>query len=204
VQATDGNFYGTTRTGGAKCQSGTIFKITPTGVLTTLSSLLTGTYAKHCAGSHPSGLVQAANGNFYGTMGGFLEPGGSVFKMTPSGTLTVLYSFCSQSGCPDGSGPVGPLVQATDGYFYGMTVQGGVSAYCTISVGCGTVFKVTASGKLTTLYSFCSQSGCTDGEEPLAGLIQDTDGNLYGTTVFGGAPPRRTAFTAAEQSSASP
>ena len=88
--------------------------------------------------------------------------------------LTTLYSFC---GCTDGSYPQG-LVQATDGNFYGTTIAGGTNG--------GTVFAITPSGSLTTLYTFCSQSGCTDGQSPDGELAQDTNGNFYGTTAFGG------------------
>jgi uncharacterized repeat protein (TIGR03803 family) len=88
-----------------------------------------------------------------------------VFKITPTGTLTTLYSFCAQSGCTDGEYPVAGLVQGTDGNFYGTTPEGGAN-------GGGTVFKITPTGTLTTLYSFCAQSGCTDGEDPVAGLVQ--------------------------------
>jgi uncharacterized repeat protein (TIGR03803 family) len=105
---------------------------------------------------------------------------GTAFKMTPSGTLTTLYNFCSQSFCTDGQTPYAGLVQATDGNFYGTTYSAG-EGYA------GTVFKITPSGTLTTLYRFCSQSGCTDGGGPLAGLVQATDGNFYGTTEVGGA-----------------
>jgi uncharacterized repeat protein (TIGR03803 family) len=101
---------------------------------------------------------------------------GTVFKITPGGTLTTLYSFCSQSGCADGIQPEAGLVQGTDGNFYGTTAFGGANAE-------GTVFKITPGGTLTTLYSFCSQSGCTDGIEPEAGLVQ-AGGNFYGTTVL--------------------
>jgi uncharacterized repeat protein (TIGR03803 family) len=107
--------------------------------------------------------------------------------MTPSGTLTTLYSFCSQSNCTDGQGPTG-LVRATNGDFYGTTTFGGViGASCPqTSSGCGTVFEITPSGSLTTLYNFCSQSNCSDGDLPFAGLVQATNGDLYGTTYFGG------------------
>jgi uncharacterized repeat protein (TIGR03803 family) len=112
---------------------------------------------------------------------------GTAFKITPSGSLTTLYSFCSQSGCADGESPRAGLVQATDGDFYGTTL-GGVNM-------AGTVFNITASGSLTTLYSFCSQAGCADGESPEAGLVQDTNGNLYGTTSNGGANGSGTVFS---------
>ena len=179
VQATNGNFYGTTNQGGANGQ-GTVFKITPGGTLTTLYSLCSQT---NCTdGADPeAGLVQAANGDLYGTTerGGSINNGGTVFRITPGGTLTTLYSFCSQSGCADGADPDG-LVQDTNGDFYGTTSSGGANGY-------GTVFKIAPSGTLTTLYSFCTQSGCPDGANPYAGLVQANDGNLYGTTTFGGA-----------------
>jgi uncharacterized repeat protein (TIGR03803 family) len=186
VQATDGNFYGTTNNGGANF-FGTVFKITPSGTLTTLYSFCQGGVGTNCPdGGFPTfaALVQATDGNFYGTtdVGGAhgLASGGTVFKITPSGTLTTLYSFCSLIGCADGSVPYAGLVQATDGNFYGTTEGGGAN-------NAGTVFKITPSGMLTTLYSFCSQSGCTDGANPFrAGLVQATDGNLYGTTFLGG------------------
>ncbi len=193
VQATDGNFYGTTQYGGANnnsiCQGsgcGTIFKITSAGTLTTLYSFCS---QSACADGRLSfGLVQATDGNFYGTTEeGGANGQGTVFKVTPIGTLTTLYSFCSQSACADGAEPSAGLVQATDGNFFGTTQFGGANnnSIC-YSFGCGSVFQITPAGALTTLYSFCSQSGCTDGANPSAGLVQATDGNFYGTTYNGG------------------
>ena len=185
VQATNGDFYGTTGYGGANCAPtgcGTIFKMTPSGTLTTLYSFCS---QSGCTdGEYPFGaLVQATNGNLYGTtrFGGANGNYGTVFKITPGGTLTTLYSFCSQSGCTDGYFPNTPLVQATNGDLYGTTYGGGANG------NYGTVFKIAPGGTLTTLYSFCSQSGCTDGDSSLAGLVQDTNGDLYGTTWEGGA-----------------
>jgi uncharacterized repeat protein (TIGR03803 family) len=180
VQATDGNFYGTTDGGGA-AGGGTIFKITPSGALTTLYSFCS---QSGCAdgGGPQASLVQASDGNFYGTTyGGGTNNDGTVFKITPSGTLTTLHSF---SGA-DGANPYAGLIQATDGNFYGTTFAGGYS-YCALQ-GCGTIFKITTSGTLTTLYWF---SGA-DGYSPYAGLVQGSDGNFYGTTYNGGAycPP---------------
>jgi uncharacterized repeat protein (TIGR03803 family) len=184
VQGTDGNFYGTTNEGGTgtclgDCD-GTVFKITPDGILTTLYSFCS---QPDCAdGTLPStGLIQATDGNFYGTTAygganGLLS--GTVFRITPSGTFTTLYNFCSQSDCSDGAQPSG-LVQATDGNFYG-TTSSGCSHY---GCGGGTVFKITPSGTLTTLHSFSDAGGAN----PYAGLVQATDGNFYGTTLFGGA-----------------
>ena len=170
IQATDGNFYGTTSGGGTGVCSltngcGTIFRITPGGALTTLYNFCSQT---GCAdGSGPAaGLVQAAGGYLYGTTySGGAHNGGTVFKITPSGTLTTIYSFCSQLGCADGKESSATLIQGTSGDFYGTTQSGG--AYGNY----GTVFKITATGALTTLSSFTGSA---------------TNGNLYGTTQGGG------------------
>ncbi len=164
-------------------------------MLTTLYSFCSQT---NCTdGNEPRGLVQAADGNFYGTtaFGGAYynnycsaDPGcGTVFEITPAGVLTTLYSFCSQPNCPDGGHPVG-LVQATDGNFYGATEWGGANGH-------GTVFEITPSGTLTTLYSFCAQANCADGANPEGRLMQATNGNLYGTTYYGGANVDGTVFS---------
>ncbi|MGA9931351.1 MAG: choice-of-anchor tandem repeat GloVer-containing protein, partial [Terriglobales bacterium] len=187
VQATNGNFYGTTSEGGANGAAGTVFEVTSAGRLTTLYNFCS---QSGCAdGLEPyAGLIQGTDGNFYGTtLFGGANDLGTVFKITPGGTLTTLYSFCSQNGCTDGEVPYAGLVQGTDGNFYGTTVAGGAN-------GAGTVFKITPGGTLTTLYSFCSQSGCTDGIQPEAGLVQGTDGNFYGTAAFGGANGEGTVF----------
>ena len=184
VQGTDGNFYGTASSGGTNGYSGTIFKFTPTGTLTTLYSFCSQTRCTD--GVYPyAELVRGTDGNFYGTTayGGANGDYGTVFKVTPTGTLTTLYSFCSQSGCTDGQEPRG-LIRGTDGNFYGTTAK-----------DYGTVFKITPAGTLTTLYSFCSQSSCADGSYPEGGLVQDTNGRLYGTTSQGGASGRGTVFT---------
>jgi uncharacterized protein (TIGR03437 family) len=119
-------------------------------------------------GYNPNGLIQASDGYFYGTtQGGGASGNGTVFKVSPSGILTSVYSF---SGT-DGATPKAGLVQGSDGNFYGTTSEGG-------SNGLGTVFKITSAGTLTTLHGF---SG-TDGSTPVAALVQATDGNFYGTT----------------------
>ena len=132
-------------------------------------------------GANPfAGLVQASDGNFYGTTySGGASNNGVVFKITPSGTVVWVYSFCSQPNCADGALPVGGLIQYTDGNLYGTTGYGGANNR-------GTVFKITPSGALTTLYSFCNLEACADGSQPYAGLVVGTDGNFYGTTLFGG------------------
>lgn len=185
VQATDGNFYGTTLHGGVNDNEGTVFKITPGGTLTTIYSFCS--QSRCMDGKHPyAALVQAADGDLYGTtsIGGANVYYGTVFKISLSGALTTLYSFCAQSGCTDGEIPQAALVQVTSGDFYGTTAYGG--ANCVV-MGCGTVFKISSDGMLTTLYSFCSQGGCMDGAEPFTALVQANDGNLYGTTTYGGA-----------------
>ncbi len=192
VQGSDGNFYGTTLSGGVDYSSllygGTVFKITPSGTLTTLYSFCP--EGSRCTeGANPvSGLVQGSDGNFYGTttMGGANGYyGGTVFKITPNGTMTVLYSFCSETNCTDGMSPRAGLLQGSDGNFYGTTSGGGANGGR--ASGGGTVFRISPSGVLTTLYSFCSESNCADGAYPYAGLVQGSDGNFYGTTNSGGA-----------------
>jgi uncharacterized repeat protein (TIGR03803 family) len=186
VQGSDGDFYGTTSQGGAN-GLGTVFKITASGTLTTLYSFCSQSGCTDGAGLL-AGLVQGSDGNFYGTtFNGGANGGGTVFQITPSGTLTTLYSFCSQSGCTDGANPYAGLVQGSDGNFYGTTYDGGANSGPN-GTGFGTVFQITPSGTLTTLYSFCSQGGCADGTTPQASLLQGSDGNFYGTTEYGGGP----------------
>lgn len=179
VQDADGNFYGTTY-GANPGGKGTVFKITPAGVLTTLHSF-NGT-----GGANPrTGLVLGSDGNFYGTTtqgGGEATSAGIVFRITPSGTFTILHSFCSNSGCPDGQAPYGRLVQASDGNFYGTTLFGGANLV-------GVVYRITPSGTFTLLHSFDYR-----GSSPHAGLVQASDGNFYGTTERGGTNTYGTVF----------
>ena len=186
IEANNGSFYGLTPTGGFNGW-GTVFEITPQGKETTLYSFHNG-----LDGGNPrTGLMQAANGSLYGTtlIGGAnmkdCEGGcGAIFGII-AGHVTELYSFCSQVGCTDGTAPYGGLVQATDGNFFGSTTAGGADE-TDCSGGCGTLFEITPAGQLTTLYSFCSQANCADGDGPYAGLLQATNGNFYGTALFGG------------------
>ena len=237
ILARDGNYYGTTFLGGSQ-QGGTIFKTTPSGSFSVFYNFCSQSQCDD--GSAPeAGLVQGSDGNFYGAAGnggtGF-DGDGTAFKVSSSGTLTVLHNFCTLSGCSDGAGPESTPIQATDGNFYGTTIyagsgQGGVvykvSPGGTFSVlfssdtthgkllngviqgsdgnfyvtadqgganGVGTVFKVTSGGSATVLYNFCSQSDCTDGSSPNAGLIEGSDGNFYGTTLNGGVNNQGTVF----------
>lgn len=177
IQGADGDFYGTTKSGGSNGY-GTVFKITPAGSLTTLYS-----FASGVDGAYPSaGLILGTDGNYYGTtyQGGGNNKG-TVFKITPAGAETVLYAF---AGGADGAYPAASLIRGIDGNFYGTTTEGGVH-------GIGAVFKVTPAGAETVLYSFAGQS---DGYYPTAGLIQDIQGNFYGTTQEGGSYGNGTVF----------
>jgi uncharacterized repeat protein (TIGR03803 family) len=187
----EGNLYGTTNAGGAY-HSGTVFKFAA-GVESLLHSFSGGSGIAGLTddGASPvSALIQGSDGNFYGTTGaGGAYHAGTVFRITPAGAQTVLYSFFGNYGAldsDDGAGPVAALVLAGDGNFYGTTGQGG--AY-----SAGTVFKVTPTGVETVLHSFSGSTGVAavrDGEFPGAGqLILGMDGNYYGTTTQGGAYP---------------
>jgi uncharacterized repeat protein (TIGR03803 family) len=193
IQASDGNFYGTTSEGGT-AGAGTVFKMTPAGVVTVLHSFRDGSVAND--GIEPcAGLVQATDGDFYGTTyyGGSSAIGGTgrgtVFRMSPSGTLTILHSFGDGSVANDGSLPYAGLIQASDGNFYGTTFEGGSTAAAGgfDGLGWGTVFRMSESGTVTVIHSFMDGSVVSDGFFPTAGLIQATDGNLYGTTAGGGS-----------------
>jgi uncharacterized repeat protein (TIGR03803 family) len=136
VQGIDGNFYGTASGGGAG-DAGTVYEITPAGELTILHS-----FDEYTDGTEPYGtLIQAADGNFYGTTwGGGSENGwGTAFSITPTGTLTTLHTFCLQQGCPDGTDLASGLLQATNGTFFGTALNGGF--YCD-GLGCGTIFNI--------------------------------------------------------------
>jgi uncharacterized repeat protein (TIGR03803 family) len=183
IQGRDGNFYGTTVTGGpfnSRCSTnldgcGTAFRMTPGGAVTIL-------YAFGSGGSNPitptSTLLQAADGNFYGTTA---EGAASVYRMTPGGSVT----FLTELGGP----AEGTLIQTTDGNFYGTTRENGPgtcswrSTQCTPTPGSGTIYRMSPSGALTYLHVFNG----SDGSKPYAGLVRATDGNFYGTTTEGGA-----------------
>jgi uncharacterized repeat protein (TIGR03803 family) len=172
MQGSDGNFYGTTEGGGLEQYAGTIFKITPAGVFTTLHKFCS---EKNCRdGSTPYvGLVQARDGNFYGTTISGGPYGGVIFKITAGGKYTVVNNL---GVFGDGCYPSSVMVQATDGYLYG-TFSG-----CGVNNG-GTFFKMTTGGELTNLYEFCI--GCADGRGPAGTFVLATDGNFYGTTNGG-------------------
>jgi uncharacterized repeat protein (TIGR03803 family) len=174
-----GDLYGTTYLGGAD-ECGTVFELTAAGTEKVLYSF----ESQPLDGCTPlAGLVFDKNGNLYGTTAFGVEPTGTVFGLTAAGTETVLYRFLSQPG--DGYYPLAGLVFDKNGNLYGTTSDGGAHS-------AGTVFELTAAGTEIVLYSFGSQPG--DGANPYAGLVFDKKGNLYGTTVAGGADGHGTVF----------
>jgi uncharacterized repeat protein (TIGR03803 family) len=179
-----GDLYGVAQ-GGSTCGSayGLVFKLDMAGNLTVLCTF------GGSDGAYPdSVLLIDADGNLYGETGegGNSECGGSgcgvVFKLSPNGQETVLYTFCSLSNCVDGAGPGGGVVRDSEGNLYGTTIFGGTYSDCNQDT-CGTVFKLDAGGSETVLHNF---TGKADGAFPEAGLAMDLSGNLYGTTVSGG------------------
>lgn len=171
----DGSLYGATNSGGSS-GVGTVFKITREGAVMVLHN-----FAGLDGEAPYAAPIQGGNGNFYGvTYGGGSQGFGSIYMMTPSGKLATLHSFDET----DGWLPYGPLVQGTDGIFYGTTVWGGTGG------GGGTIFKITSNGQFTNLYNFDG----THGKFPYAGLVQASDGNLYGTTEEGGPNNTGVAF----------
>lgn len=183
---TGGNLYGTTYYGGAN-GAGTVFKITPDGVLTTVHSFCNDPIGGSCIdGANPAAqLLLAADGNLYGTtvLGGTggcpgCHGGGTAFKIGLSGAFHKIHDFCTGS-CTDYGNPSNPLMQASDGNFYS-EIYGRYAYYP------GNIFRMTRAGKVSLLYTFCKLNNCTDGVFPSGGLAQGANGNLYGTTSGGG------------------
>ncbi len=139
--------------------------------------------------------MQGTDGSFYGTTSGDTQFGGTnqgtVFRITTNGALTSLFFFSGKNG----SRPRAPLIQGPDGNFYGTTFEGGSTYNPAAGSSYGTVFKITPDGSLTTLVSF----NVTNGFWPAAGLVLGNDGNLYGTTPYGGAGGGGTIFRLVRQ-----
>jgi uncharacterized repeat protein (TIGR03803 family) len=195
VQGIDGNIYGVTVAGGKNGTSsvgGTFFRMTPAGKVSQLYSFCS---LANCAdGTNPNGLIQTANGKFYGTtaQGGASDATvcsnfgigcGTFFEIVPGQAATTLYSFCSQTNCNDGFFPRGaPLALGRNGNIYGTTNDGGdLNGDNNCEWGCGTIFDITPTGTLTTLHVFCSTPSCPEGSGG-NGLTLFTDGNFYGAT----------------------
>jgi len=182
-----GNFYGTTAKGGAD-NGGTVFEVEGVGQETVLYSFCS---VSRCTdGDEPTAaLIQDLAGNLYSTTGvGGANGAGTIFELHPGTpwTETVLYSFCSFPKCADGAVPAGGVIRDKAGNLYGTAADGGNLNSTCVDSQCGTAFELDTTGHYTVLYSFCSATNCTDGDEPVAGLIQDSAGNLFGTTIFGG------------------
>jgi uncharacterized repeat protein (TIGR03803 family) len=182
ISDSKGNLYGTTWGGGGSgCGGegcGTVFKLTPDGTETVLHAFQGG----NDGAIGYAGVISDSQGNLYGTTqegGGSGCDGkgcGTVFKLTPDGTETVLYAF---QGGSDGGGPQEGLLLDRRGNLYGTTYTGGAH-------NGGTVFKIAPDGAKSVFYAFCAQPNCTDGQYPQSTLITDKAGNLYGTTAIGG------------------
>ena len=183
TQGTNGYFYGTAGLDGAH-NGGNVFEVTPGGRLRIIYSFCT---QANCAdGYYPtSAPVLGSDGNFYGAVGeggsdsAYDTGAGLVYKLTPGGKMTILYTFCTAAPCLDGAFPT-ELMLASDGNFYGTTDGGG-------ELEGGTIFRISPTGQFKVLYSFCSLENCADGWRPYFPPIQGSDGNFYGTTPIGGA-----------------
>ena len=181
VQASDGNYYGTVGNTNDGINDGVVYKLTSAGKFSTIYAFAFG----GTQGFNPQApLIQGTDGNLYGTTasGGITTSSncwgsssscGTVFKINTTGSkLTTVYKFDQTHG----AGPLSPVIQGTDGNFYGTTSAGGTS-------GLGVVFKLTPAGVITVLHNFIG----SDGETPLAGLVQANDGNFYGVASAGGS-----------------
>jgi len=246
VQAANGSLYGVAEAGGITTNCGvgcgTVFELSRQGKYTVLHSFCSET---NCSDGNSPGLtlVQASNGNVYGitfcggvgsTSQNCPEGAGTLFKITPAGNLTTLYSFCSEANCADGGEPSAGLVIGPNESLYGTTFIGGSSSHGTLFAfsaagkftvlhnftigeeglitlmlagdgslygttsdgynGGGKIFRLSPSGHFTTIYGFCSLTGCADGSSPQEPLVQGSDGNLYGTASSGGASGNGTIF----------
>jgi len=171
-----GNLYGTAYSAGSLFY-GTVFKYSAAGQFSVLYNFTGGD-----DGAHPqAGVTFDSAGNLYGTtVGGGQNGDGTVYKLSPTGQLTVLHAF---AGGPGGAGPTASVIFDSAGNLYGTTKQGG-NVGCYPRHGCGVVYKIDHSGQYTVLYSF---TGDADGGGPYANVIVDSAGNLYGTTYQGGA-----------------
>ena len=176
----DGNFYGTT-TGGGSVASGTVFRLTPTGTLTTVWNFDNGTDGG--APWYPP--LQGLDGNFYGVSSTVYSGDyGAFYKLVPTATPPYKESVPVDFNYTNGNDPNLP-VQATDGNFYGSAFSGG-------SKGIGVVYRTTAAGVITVLHNFTGYP--TDGTSPLGALVQGNDGSFYGVTYQGGTSNLGMAF----------
>ncbi|MBZ5572319.1 MAG: hypothetical protein LAO09_10635 [Acidobacteriia bacterium] len=183
ILATDGNFYGSTANGGVN-NNGIIFKLTPVGQLTTVHRF------SWADGAVPGGIIEADDGYLYGTTGAggksrWCPDCGTVFKIASDGTFSSLFSLCVQPDCEGDGGNPGPLIQGSDGALYDTLGEGGLH-------GAGAAFRITRSGKYSTLFSFITSKG----KQPGGGLVE-SGGSFYGNTCYGGQYTHGTVFSIA-------
>jgi hypothetical protein len=196
IMDSEGNLFGTALYGGNDIQAGTAFELSPTRNAWRYTLLYTFCSASNCAdGANPSGpLLFDQENNLLGTTyaGATCRRSrshcGTIFKIIPNGAQSqesVLHTFCQLLDCKDGAGPVGGVVADAAGTLFGVTTIGGGHDIDQGGNGGGTVFELTDSG-LTVLHRFCALANCADGEHPLAGVVLDQAGQVYGTTGYGG------------------
>ncbi len=181
VQAADGSFFGTNRSANVPGHedSGSVFRVSQSGIATVVASLANLPAMDSCL---PDGLMQASDGNFYGTtFYGGSKQAGTIYKVTPAGVITLLAEF----GPSENDRPAGALVEGADGCLYGTSHDGGTG-------GGGTIFKITKSGTLTTLFNM--EIGSEGPSNPWAGLVKGPNGTFYGTSEGGGTYFRGTLF----------
>ena len=179
VKGSDGNLYGTTSGGGSGTVNprGTVFRVSPDGTFASLYS-----FSFQVTGDQPfAGVIQASDGNFYGTTRGSGSYNGNLFRLTPGGTFTELHAFGGFFGGDDGAHPEAELVQASDGNLYGVTHDN--------SFGGGVVFRISPTGA-----NFMKLIQLPGGANSYSNLVEGSDGNLYGTTFNGGAAGRGSIF----------
>jgi uncharacterized repeat protein (TIGR03803 family) len=182
ILASDGNFYGTSEGGGetADCiNCGTVFRMSPDGTLTIIHA-----FSAAEGGLPIGGLVQASDGNLYGTTS--MSPdqaaqNGTVFRISLDGQYQLLHVFAGRPS--EGAVPATAMIQGKDGFLYGTTPHGGAT-------GTGTVFRISMKGDFTNLFSFDPGAIGFNGATPFGGLLQGSDGHLWGTTTQGGTNPR--------------
>ena len=187
IMDSEGNLYGGTLEGGTHGK-GVAYKLAPSGQETVLYNFCSRGGDLCTDGWAASVSVRDSEGNLYGVAGfGGAQNVGAVFKLTASRQETVLHSFCSLAKCADGSAPSGGVIMDSEGNLYGTTEEGGASSNGSNKAsGAGVLYKLAPSGQETVLYNFCSLANCADGSLPSGGLLMDSEGNLYGTTLYGG------------------
>jgi uncharacterized repeat protein (TIGR03803 family) len=190
ILGSDGNLYGVTSGGGSYLGNGggwgIVYKLSLDGKLAILHTFCT---VSPCLdGEAPTGIMQAADGNLYGTTyeaGQF--NGGTLYKITPAGVFSVVHSFCSLANCADGQWPEFPPIQGSDGNLYGTTIAGGPAH-------AGVLYDLTAAGRFNVVHTFlCYGTVCNFGGEP-TGVVQDAEKNLFGVTAGGGIYGNGTFF----------